>query len=204
MDPDRPMYQWRRMTPEQRQEALADRQRHRRPWHAPPHSESDTGIYLVTAACFEHHPIIGLGPTRLATFEADLLETVTAHADRTWAWVVLPNHYNFLAHAPDLAGLLAGLGVTWPDVPPGTGGELPGPPGVVPGSGTTVKLSDTSYLEHVLQRYRYGQQDSRIQTQPTIWPGRPGRAGDGGRSTRCSASGRIGTRRVDRGAEYRL
>jgi REP-associated tyrosine transposase len=110
MDADRSMYRWRRMTPEQRREALALRQRHRHPWHGLPHYESDGQFYLLTAACYEHRPIIGTTAGRLAAFEADLLETIAAHSPRIWAWVVVPNHYHVLAYVPDLKALLAGLG----------------------------------------------------------------------------------------------
>lgn len=110
MTPDRPMYRWRRMTDDQRQEAVRHRQQLRRPWHAPPHFEARTGIYLVTAACYEHRPVIGLNPERMAGFESDLLAALAVHADPVSAWVVLPNHYHFLARVSDLAGLLASLG----------------------------------------------------------------------------------------------
>jgi putative transposase len=104
------MYRWRQMTPDQRRAALEHRRQRHRPWHGPPHFEGRTGVYLVTAACYEHRPVIGLDPGRMAAFEADLLATVTAHAEPVWAWVVLPNHYHFLAGAPDVTRLLAALG----------------------------------------------------------------------------------------------
>ncbi|HVS40099.1 MAG TPA: hypothetical protein VMS17_31360, partial [Gemmataceae bacterium] len=104
------MYHWRRMTPEQRKEALEQRQRHRLPWHGPPHYESDSGLYLISAACFEHKPVIGLGPTRMAKFEAELLQSTQAQTREIFAWVVLPNHYHLLVHVPDLRELLGALG----------------------------------------------------------------------------------------------
>ncbi|WP_425615343.1 hypothetical protein NA78x_005258 [Anatilimnocola sp. NA78] len=73
MDPDRPMYRWRQLTPEQRQAALLERQNHRLPWHGPPHYESESQLYLVTAACYEHRPLIGAHPQRMSEFEAELL-----------------------------------------------------------------------------------------------------------------------------------
>jgi putative transposase len=110
MDPDQRMYRWRQMTPDQRQQALRNRQQHRRPWHGPPHYTSDSQVYLLTAACYEHRPIIGARPERLAGFEADLLAAVAPDSSRIWAWVVLPNHYHFLATVPDLKALMAALG----------------------------------------------------------------------------------------------
>lgn len=49
LDPDRPMYRWREMTPERREQALSHRRRNRLPWHSPPHYEADTSYYLITA-----------------------------------------------------------------------------------------------------------------------------------------------------------
>jgi putative transposase len=110
MDSDRPMYRWRQMTPEERSEVLQYRQRHHLPWHSPPHYASDAGLYLITAACFEHKPVIGSPSERMSEFEAELLRTVEAQARRLFAWVVLPNHYHVLVDAPDLNGLLGWLG----------------------------------------------------------------------------------------------
>src|SRR5262249_48836346 len=110
MGSERPMYRWRRMTPEQRKEALAQRQRDRLPWHGPPHYKSDAEVYLISAACYEHRPVIGLRPARMAEFESELLDAARSTCRQIFAWIVLPNHYHFLAHAPDVKTLLAVLG----------------------------------------------------------------------------------------------
>jgi putative transposase len=110
MDTDHPMYCWRQMTPEQRKAVLADRQRHHLPWHGPPHYVSDSGLYLLTAACYEHRPLIGFSPQRMAEFEAELLDTTQPYAQAIFAWIVLPNHYHLLVHAPDIKALLQALG----------------------------------------------------------------------------------------------
>jgi putative transposase len=107
MDPERPMYRWRHMTPEQRAEALNERRQHRRPWHGPPHYDSG-GSYLITAACYEHRPVIGRNPARLAEFEAELLGAM--FGAKIFGWVVLPNHYQILVHPPDLHALFVSLG----------------------------------------------------------------------------------------------
>jgi putative transposase len=110
MDPDRAMYYWRRLTPEQRQAALAERQRHGRPWHGPPHYVSDCGLYLVTAACYEHKPVIGCSLQRMATFEAQLLDAAATQAESIFAWIVLPNHYHLLVQSSQVKALLTALG----------------------------------------------------------------------------------------------
>ena len=111
MDPDRPMYLWRRMTPDQRKEAVEYRQRFRLPWHGPPHYESEGELYLISAACYEHKPVIGLNPARMAEYEAELLEAVKSLCTQIFAWIVLPNHYHLLVHVPDIKALLAALGM---------------------------------------------------------------------------------------------
>ena len=110
MDTDRSMYNWRRMTQEQRKEALTYRQRNRLPWHGPPHYVGESSLYLVSAACFEHRHVIGASPRRMAEFEYELLEAVPPQAREAFAWVVLPNHYHLLVDAPDIHGLLGALG----------------------------------------------------------------------------------------------
>jgi putative transposase len=104
------MYLWRGMAPERRDEALAERQRRHLPWHGPPHYEDGAEVYLITAACYEHRPVIGAAPARLAEFESELLEAVRGACPQIFAWVVLPNHYHLLVHAPDVMALLGVLG----------------------------------------------------------------------------------------------
>ncbi len=110
MDHERIMYRWRRMTLQERRAALESRKARRVPWHAPPHYEADCGHYLLTAACYEHRPWIGVAPQRMARFEGELLATLGQHCRRVFAWVVLPNHYHTLIHAPALERLLAAIG----------------------------------------------------------------------------------------------
>ncbi len=88
------MYEWRKMTPEQREEALESRKAHKRPWHSPPHRMGKNTLYHITAACYEHKPIIGQSPERMAEFESELIKSVTMHGEKILAWCVLPNHYH--------------------------------------------------------------------------------------------------------------
>jgi hypothetical protein len=69
------MYRWRQWTSEQRSTILTERLQREHPSHSPAHIVSDhTSIYLITAACFEHAPIIGRSDERLASFSAQLYE----------------------------------------------------------------------------------------------------------------------------------
>jgi putative transposase len=90
------MYNYRKLTPEQKAEALAQREARGYPWHAPPHSWGEN-TYMLSAACFEHKPIM-LASRRLAEFADALLRGVEQTlGGAVHAWAVLPNHYHMLA-----------------------------------------------------------------------------------------------------------
>jgi putative transposase len=105
------LYRWRKMTEEQRRETLVERRQQDRPWHSVPHRSDETRtIYMITAACFEHAPVIGESPERMAKFEADLVGLMDELCLQTFAWTVLPNHYHVLVQTRDVDGLLKSLG----------------------------------------------------------------------------------------------
>src|SRR5262249_16938894 len=108
--PERLMYRWRRMTATQREQVLASRKQERLPWHSPPHYVSDTGFYLITAACYEHRPVIGHSCERMTDFESRLLRTIREHAQAIFAWTVLPNHYHVLTQTNQARHMLLQLG----------------------------------------------------------------------------------------------
>ena len=96
------MYDYRKMTPEQKAAVLAERRARGFPLHAPPHFEEGVNTYLLTATCYEHKSILNT-PNRLEEFSSALLDGVQKDASATLhAWVVLPNHYHLLADV-DLA-----------------------------------------------------------------------------------------------------
>ncbi len=64
----------------------------------------------MTAACFEHRPVIGVSPERMAAFEFELLATCNAACSAIFAWIVLPNHYHVLCKTDDVHGLISVLG----------------------------------------------------------------------------------------------
>ena len=107
---ERQMYRWRRMTPAEREQALACRREQRLPLHSPPHYASDTSFYLITAACYEHRSIIGHSSERMADFKASLVDVLRQVCQAVHAWTVLPNHYHALVQALDVKGLLSALG----------------------------------------------------------------------------------------------
>ena len=106
------MYRWRTWTPEQRQKILQERQSRMNPFHSPPHKVSDENcLYMITAACFEHRSIIGYSERRLSQFATALCDLIAECCSQLFAWVVLPNHYHFLAQIDDLKLLFSELGM---------------------------------------------------------------------------------------------
>ena len=105
------MYLWRKLNDKQRKELLESRRFNHRPWHSPLHAENQSGCYLLTAACYEHHHVIGLNPERLANFSEQLLKVLDAHSETIHAWCVLPNHYHALVLTRKLPELLHDIGL---------------------------------------------------------------------------------------------
>jgi putative transposase len=105
------MYNWRKLKPEVRTELLRERKGYKRPWHAPPHfdyiGEKD---FIVTAACFEHAPVIGKYSKRMTECESELLRIADEVDTTLHAWCVLPNHYHLLLRTGAIKDLVHRLG----------------------------------------------------------------------------------------------
>ncbi len=105
------MYDWRKMTLKQRTDALEMRSARRFPWHGPPHFVYNVPCHFhLSAACYEHAPIIGLSPERMAKFENDLLGVVSLEGCECSAWCVLPNHWHALVKTADVKSLCRRIG----------------------------------------------------------------------------------------------
>lgn len=103
------MYRWRQMSDEERARVLAERQQRGVPWHGPPHPEAPGEFRIVTAACFEHRPILST-PERITWFESELRQALQELDVECTAWCVLPNHYHVLVKIVDMKAFSAGLG----------------------------------------------------------------------------------------------
>ena len=91
------MYDWRKISEEERAQILRERIVRKHLWHAPPRWEYEGLVrFIVTAACFEHQYFIGHSRERMAKFETDLLESCNSFGVKLYAWCVLPNHYHIL------------------------------------------------------------------------------------------------------------
>lgn len=92
------IYEYRQMTKAEWLRVPLERKACGRPWHAPPHFEQAEGVYLVSAACYEHRPILATNERRVE-WEAALIEgLIPEHLGDLdlRAWVVLPNHHHLL------------------------------------------------------------------------------------------------------------
>jgi len=101
-------YEYRKLSPKEREEIVRYRSERGYPLHAPPHPFREAGAYLISAANFEHKALIS-SPTRRTEFETRLLKILHEIADDLIAWVVLPNHYHFLAYVQALDHISAAL-----------------------------------------------------------------------------------------------
>jgi putative transposase len=104
-------YLWRRLNASQRAELLAWRCNRNHPWHSPQHQPNfGHGTFHITAACFEHSPIIGSSPERLNDFSDTLLATISEASAIAVAWCVLPNHYHALVETENILKLIHEIG----------------------------------------------------------------------------------------------
>jgi len=98
------MYQYRKLTPEQRAQAVEERRARGFPPHSPPHPVRDQRYYMLTATCYEHARHM-LDAARRQQILDNLFEKFTLHGMEIHAWVVGPNHYHLLAQVDEFDAL---------------------------------------------------------------------------------------------------
>jgi putative transposase len=101
-------YEYRKLSLKDRKEIVRYRSENGYPLHAPPHPFRDTGVYLISAANFEHKAVMNSSKRR-TEFETRLLNSIKKFADDLIAWVVLPNHYHILIMIQSLDDVSAAL-----------------------------------------------------------------------------------------------
>jgi len=104
------MYDWHKLSPEEREQLLAERKARGFPWHSPPHVDIKSGRYHIFAACYQHQDFIGFSITRMEKFSRSLLSLLSQINAVVHAWCVLPNHYHILIEYPGLADLVQSIG----------------------------------------------------------------------------------------------
>jgi putative transposase len=104
-------YLWRKLNPTQRRELLSWRIAREHPWHSPPHNpKAGRADYHISAACYNHAPVIGCSLDRMDAFSTQLLEVLHGAGGHVRAWCVLPNHYHALVQTDDLIRLFENIG----------------------------------------------------------------------------------------------
>jgi putative transposase len=101
-------YEYRKLSTEERKALVNYRIARGYPLHAPPHPFRESGAYLISAANFEHKAVM-ISSDRQTEFETLLLNSLQEIADDLIAWVILPNHYHFLASVQSLDHISAAL-----------------------------------------------------------------------------------------------
>jgi len=91
------MYEYRKLTPEEKAELVKQRLSRGYPPHSPPHTVRDRPFYLLTAACYEHKCHLHSESRRQQLLDM-LFERFIANDVEILAWVILPNHYHLLVH----------------------------------------------------------------------------------------------------------
>jgi putative transposase len=97
-------YEYRKMTSEQREVVVRERVAKGFPSHSPPHPLHEKTYYLLTAANFEHKPIMA-DPARRSDFQKRAFEKMAEFELEPSGWVFLPNHYHLFAFVPVFAKL---------------------------------------------------------------------------------------------------
>jgi len=101
-------YEYRTLTPEQREELERQRKALGFPLHAPPHPFREAGYYLITAANFEHAHIM-FAPERRTEFERRIVAALQEIQADIVGWTILANHYHVLVGVESLDQMSAAL-----------------------------------------------------------------------------------------------
>ncbi|NES99434.1 MAG: transposase [Sphaerospermopsis sp. SIO1G1] len=97
------MYQYNKLTDEQKAELVKYRISRGFPPHSPPHTIRDKEFYLLTATCYQHQYYMNSECRRQQMLQMvfdkfgdeDNAEALTTNI-KMYAWVILPNHYHLL------------------------------------------------------------------------------------------------------------
>jgi len=95
------------MSPEERAAVIAHRRERGYPLHAPPHPHREAGWYFLTAANFQHKPVMRASDRR-DEFEFRLIDVFRSVDADIGGWVILPDHYHILVGVSSL-NVVSGL-----------------------------------------------------------------------------------------------
>jgi putative transposase len=91
------MYEYRKLSLEERQKLVQERLARGYPPHQPPHPIREETFYLLTAACYEHRHHLHSHERRQTVLDL-VFEQFIQHGMDVRAWVVLTNHYHLLVY----------------------------------------------------------------------------------------------------------
>ena len=94
------MYDYRKLSSEQRAKIIEQRLVNGYPPHEPPHLKQDDTCYFLTGVCFEHAPHMKFRERRKEVLDM-IFELFTEHGMNILAWVVLLNHYHLLVNVTE-------------------------------------------------------------------------------------------------------
>ncbi len=89
------MYEYRKLTPEQKAAIVEERLKKGFPPHSPPHPIKNSEYYLITATCYEHKDRINTYQRRQQLLNLIFERFIYTDID-ILAWIILPNHYHLL------------------------------------------------------------------------------------------------------------
>jgi putative transposase len=96
-----PFYEYRKLSPEEQAALVQERRARGFPAHRPPHLDQGPRYYLLSAATYEHAPLIEPAARR-DTFQRALISAFEQQDIEITAWVLLPNHYHILVWLPTI------------------------------------------------------------------------------------------------------
>ena len=93
------MYEYDKLSQEQRNALVEERKMRGFPLHQPPHPVREQTYYLLTVACYEHRHYMTAAARRQQILDL-LFEQVVLYGIQMYAWAVLTNHYHLLTRVP--------------------------------------------------------------------------------------------------------
>jgi hypothetical protein len=94
-------YEYRKLTPEERQKLVDLRRQRGYPLHVPPHPFREAGTYMITAANYKH-VLVMASSERRTEFQEIMLNGLMEIKAEIIGWAALPNHYHLLASVESL------------------------------------------------------------------------------------------------------
>lgn len=96
------MYDYRKLSPEQKAEIIEQRLANGYPPHEPPHLKQNDTCYLLTGVCFEHTHHMNTDERRKEIVDL-IFALFIENGMNILAWVILLNHYHLLVNVTEFS-----------------------------------------------------------------------------------------------------